>query len=73
MFSTDAHLRQFFWALLGDEDLEEVMEDFLIPAGQTALPIPALARNAKRTAARRGLSRVAAASSARRALVTSAR
>jgi len=73
MFSTDAHLRQLFWTLLDDEDLEEVMEEFLIPAGQMASQIPAMARSAERPAARRELSRAAAASSARRALVTSAR
>lgn len=73
MFSADAHLRQLFWALLDDEDLEEVMEDFLIPPVQTALHIPVMARSAERAAARREMIRAAAASSARRALVTSAR
>jgi hypothetical protein len=69
----DANLGQLFYALLDDGDLEEVMGDFLVPAGPPASPIPPVARSAKRPGARRELTRAAAALSARRAFSTTTR
>jgi hypothetical protein len=69
----DANLGQLFYALLDDEDLEEVMGDFLVPAGPPALHIPPMARSAKRPGVRRELTRAAAVSSARRAFSTRTR
>jgi hypothetical protein len=68
MSFADAHLGQLFYALLDDEGLEEVIGDFLVPAGQTASRMPIRVRSAQRPGARRGLTRAAAALSARRAL-----
>lgn len=69
----DANLGQLFYALLDDEDLEEVMGDFLVPAGPPALHIPPMARSAKRPGVRRELTRAAVVSSARRAFSTRTR
>jgi hypothetical protein len=68
MSFADAHLGQLFYALLDDEGMEEVMGDFLAPAGQTAPRMAVSVRSAQRPAARRELTRAAAALSARRAL-----
>ena len=69
----DVNLEQLFFALLQDEDLEEVMGEFLVPAGAPALQIPPMARSAKRPDVRRELTRAAAVSSARRAFPTTTR
>ena len=66
----DANLGRLFCALLDDEDLEEVMGDFLVPAEPPALHIQPMARSAKRPGMRRELRRAAAVSSARRAFPT---
>ena len=68
-----ANLGQLFYALLDDEDLEEVMGDFLVPAESPALHLPPKARSAKRPGVRRELTRAAAVSSARRAFPTTTR
>ena len=62
----DANLVRLFCALLEDEDLEEVMGDFLVPAEPPVLHIQPMARSAKRPGMRRELTRAAAVSSARR-------
>jgi hypothetical protein len=66
----DAKLGQLFYALLDDEDLEEMMGDFLVPAEPH---VPPMARSAKRPGVRRELTRAAAVSSARRAFHTTTR
>jgi hypothetical protein len=69
----DANLGQLFYALLDDEDTEEVMGNFLVPAEPPALHVPPMARGAKRPGVRRELTRAAAVSSARRAFPTTTR
>jgi hypothetical protein len=69
----DANLGQLFFHLLDDEDLKQVMGDFLVPAGAPALHIPPMARSAKRPDVRKERARATAVSSARRALPTTAR
>ena len=51
----DAKLGQLFFALLDDEDLEQVMGDFLVPARAPASHIPPMARSAKRPDVRKEL------------------
>jgi hypothetical protein len=68
-----ANLGQLFYALLDDEDLEEVMGDFLVSAEPPALHMPPMARSAKRRGLRRELTRAVAVSLARRAFSTRTR
>jgi len=69
----DVNLAHLFCALLDDEDLEEVMGDFLVPAEPPALHIQPMARSAKRPGMRRELTRAAAVSSVRRTFPTTTR
>jgi hypothetical protein len=53
MSFADGHLGQLFYTLLDDASLEDVMGDFLVPAGQTASRMPVSVRRARRPGVRR--------------------